>query len=97
MFVRWEKRAKSRSTHLGDSLVCKLVESYRQDGRPRQRTVAYLGAIRETMPINHRIVFHANVRHRLDEAGITGDERAAILDSIAARVPFADYDQWEGD
>ena len=49
MYVRWKKRERSRRgwhTEPPQLLTAVLVESRRVDGKPRQRTVAYLGSIR---------------------------------------------------
>ena len=51
MFVRWKRRPLRRrrpwSPPDEHALYAVLVESRRVDGRPRQRVVRYLGAIKE--------------------------------------------------
>ena len=81
---------------MGDLLICTLVESYRNDdGQPRQRKVAYLGSIRQEMPINHRIVFWEDIVRRLDGLNLPLQARNALVERIKARVPYADRDQWQ--
>lgn len=72
-------------------MVCRLSESYRDSqGRPRQRSVARLGSVRETMPVNHRIHFWGCVDYALDQMTLSPDTVARIRQDIAKRVPFAD-------
>ena len=49
MFIRFKRVKLSRRVGLPDeySLHAVLVESYRQNGKPRQQIVAYLGSIQE--------------------------------------------------
>ena len=50
MYIRWERRRHADYTKYGSpppghTLIARLVESRRVDGKPRQRHVAYLGGI----------------------------------------------------
>ena len=89
MFVRWQRRSRKR---YGRSrlLTAVLVECRRVDGKPRQRTVAYLGGIREKF-IGQNVWQHdrfwSRVNARLDELALDPATRANIEASIAARVP----------
>ncbi len=89
MFVRWQRRSRKR---YGGSplLAAVIVECRRVDGKPRQRTVAYLGGIRERFVGEHERrheKFWNRVDARLDELGLDPSTRASIEASIAARVP----------
>ena len=98
MFVRFTTRKKSRSRgNLGDLLVARLVESRRPAPglAPRQKQIAYLGAIRTAMPMNHRIVFWENVVWRLDRLHLSADDRAAVEKAIEDKVPRDTRDTWE--
>ena len=89
MFIKWQTRERRTSAgHLGNLLTCSLVESYRLNGKPRQRVLAYLGGVRDALHTNHRIAFWHNVRYRLDKLDIAPDTRAKIEADIAARVPY---------
>jgi len=95
MFVRWQTRRKTRAPRLGDLLVCKLMGSYRTtDRQPRQHVIAYLGSIRDAMPVNHRVVFWQNAIARLDELNLASDERAKVVAAIEKRVPYAAPSEW---
>lgn len=96
MFVRWDRKEKRRSvSNLGDLYVCRLVEACRVDGKPRQKVIAYLGAIRTAMPTNHRIVFWSNVNMNLDRLDLPDDVRATIVGKIGERVPFEPPSNWQ--
>ncbi len=89
MYVRWQLRPRKRR---GGSplLVAVLVESRRVDGRPRQRTVRYLGGIIEKFigkNARHHERFWRKVDARLDELALDPVTRANIEASVAARVP----------
>ena len=100
MFVKVQKRERRRSAdNLGDLLTFQLVEARRVDGKPRQRVVAYLGAIRSNMATsdipNHRIGFWLRVEAVLDELELDASERGKIEAKIAERAPYAaPGDEW---
>ena len=98
MFVKWSSRKKRRSPALGDLLVARLVESHRPGPGlpPRQRNVAYLGAIRTEMPVNHRVVFWENAAYRLDQLDLAPEVRASVEAAIESRVPRATREDWVG-
>lgn len=67
-----------------------LVECRRVSGRPRQRTVGYLGGIIEKFigkNARHHERFWRKVDERLDELAFDPATRAIIEASVAARVP----------
>ena len=93
MFVRWKSRARKRHHRYGHPetprlLTAVLVESHRVDGKPRQRTVAYLGSIRDDLldEADVRWLFWRAMAARLDALGLPSAERAraeaAILDVV---------------
>ena len=82
MYVRWQSRARKRR---GGSplLTAVLVECRRINHKPRQRTVAYLGSIREgciESTLARHVKFWLGVTGRLDQLGdaITPEERESI-------------------
>jgi hypothetical protein len=95
MFVRWKQRPRWSSTHrLGRQktskvlLVAVLVRSERWDGRPRQRTVAYLGAIERdrTEDPGRRYHFWKAVSARLNSLNLDAPQREKIETALRARV-----------
>jgi hypothetical protein len=81
MFVRWQRQKQSRSAV--------LVESYRANGKPRQRHIAYLGSIRprfieKALPRAH---FWDHVMTALNSRSITGTQRQQLVHAIAQVVP----------
>ena len=54
MYVRWKKRVRFwHGKSAGHYLTAVLVESKRIDGKPRQRTISYLGSIDEVLTTSH--------------------------------------------
>jgi hypothetical protein len=69
-----------------------LIESYRDTkGKPRQRTVAYLGNIRqidEHLPNIERELFLARARNVLETVReLSSEEREQIMDQLHRKVP----------
>ncbi len=96
MFVRWKRRPLRRrrpwSPPDEHALYAVLVEAYRADGRPRQRVVRYLGAIKEgqlryPLSVDH---FWRDVDRHLAELALDDDRRAGIAARVAATVPRPD-------
>jgi hypothetical protein len=92
MYVRWvvrrHKNAAIANTSFHDAY---LVESYRDDkGRPRQRTICYLGNIRqidEGFPAIERELFLLRAeRILLGIEGLSGDDRARVMDMLHQKV-----------
>ncbi len=74
-----------------------LVESVRVEGRPRQRTIRYLGSIRESYldPENDASIFHwgdfwRTVDANLEDLNISDMDRARILAALEDVVPRPD-------
>lgn len=91
MFVRWKKSPLKKKPG-GVLLYASLVESLRIDGKPRQRTIAYLGSIAEadTLPGGRDVmvgVFWRAVRKRLAALALDEATADAILGKLAERVP----------
>ncbi len=97
MFVRWQRRARGRNywgefhpSDSGDAYVAMLVESVRIEGKPRQKTVAYLGTVRsEADSINS----WQTVLKRLDQSGLSPDMRRQAVEGIAKRIGWLTRDQ----
>ena len=91
MDVRWKRRPlkkRNSSDPNPHQLAASLVESRRVDGKPRQRTVAYLGSISErflTEPA-HRQWFWKDLAQRLDALALPQREREAIETALARTV-----------
>jgi hypothetical protein len=92
MYVRWvvrhHKNAAIANTSFHDAY---LVESYRDDrGRPRQRTICYLGNIRqidEDFPAIERELFllrAERILHGFDE--LSSDDRDGIMAMLHHKV-----------
>jgi hypothetical protein len=95
MFVRWKQRSIWRNRPgLGRQntgrvlLVAVLVKSERRGGRPRQRTVAYLGAIERdrTEDPGRRYHFWKAVSARLNSLNVDAPQREKIETALRARV-----------
>src|SRR5262245_15922994 len=84
MYVRWQTRKRKQANHL----AAVLVENVWIKGRPVQQHIAYLGGVTGNA-VENRQQFWAKVNSRLDRLAnrVTNDERAAIVASIAAKVP----------
>ena len=112
MFVRWKhrpaKRIKSWSAPDERIRYAVLVESRRVDGKPRQRVIRHLAAIRDG-DLQHPMTvdrFWTQIDDALDELGINGGPRLAMETAIGARVPRPDpealaehrrgFEAWKG-
>ncbi len=88
MFVRWKKR-KLRSW--GYSYTAVLVESYRVNGKPRQKIIASIATIKDRDYGNswERSRFWAVVGSSLNllRDRLTGEDHEKIIDACAQRVP----------
>ncbi len=77
-----------------------LVESYRENGKPRQRHIAYLGGITESGAaiVNQRGFFWVDVMEKLDRMPnrLSEVERATIEAKIAEKVPPLTETEIEG-
>jgi hypothetical protein len=81
MFVRFQTRPNGM-------IVAMLMHSEWTPAGPRQRTVAYLGAVALASADAKRLHrFWRDVRARLRAAGITGKDARAVLDRLGTRVP----------
>ncbi len=91
MFVRWQRKKRVDRDKWGQLLCAVLVESRRVDGEPRQRTIAYLGSIREgciESALGWHVEFWHDVARRLDQLGdgLAPDEREKVEAALAKRV-----------
>ena len=91
MYVRWQRKQRADRDNLGPLLCAELVESRRVDGAPRQRTVAYLGGIREgsiDSKLGRHVKFWGDVTERLDKLGgdLAPGVREKVEEALAKRV-----------
>ena len=89
VFVRWQRKQRVDRYNRGPLLCAVLVKSRRVDGEPRQRTVAYLGGIRESFIDEREKEHRAFWRHadeRLDELALDPEARAKVEAAIDSRV-----------
>lgn len=106
MFVRWQKR-KPRSRAFGPGRgadthwAAILAESARNDGKPTQQHIAYLGGITDSAIgiAAQRAFFWQEVMRQLDQLAnrFLKDDRARIEEAIAEKVPRLtrqEYDEW---
>ncbi len=90
-YVRWQRKQRADRRKLGPLICAALVESHRVDGAPRQKTVAYLGGIREgyiESALGRHLKFWRDVTQRLDQLGdgLTVEEREKVETALAKRV-----------
>ena len=82
MYIRFKRRKlASKPGHVPSySLHAVLVESYREDGKPRQRIVSYLAALPENQFAidNKRKEFFSKINHRIESLHLDPRTSAAI-------------------
>jgi hypothetical protein len=93
MYVRWVVR-RHKNASIADTTFydAYLVESYRDPGgAPRQRTICYLGNIRQigdTFPSIERELFLLRAERILASVDdLSADDRADALDALRQKVP----------
>ena len=93
MFIRWVKRGHKNSD-VADLTFhdAYLIESYRNDeGKPRQRNIAYLGNVRqmgETFPEIERELFLLRAERVLESVpGLSQADREDVMQKLYLRVP----------
>lgn len=93
MYVRWVVR-RHKNAAIADTTFydAYLVESFRDDGgTPRQRTICYLGNIREigeSFPTIERELFLLRAERILDSISeLTVQDRQDALDALRQKVP----------
>ena len=87
MYIRWKRCVLRRTADV--TLKAFLVHSVRIEGRPRQRILGYLGAIRgryQQAPA-HRQRFWHQVAQRLPALGVDPPTQAALEACLARVVP----------
>ena len=99
MYVRWKKRAMTsyRRRNGQTALTAVLVESQRVDGKPRQRTISYLGTITQELVINpfRQTSFWASAERRLAQQGLDDATRARLEASLLRVVPRPLAEDWQ--
>jgi hypothetical protein len=102
----WKPRLHNddgRPTHhtgrTGKFLLCAvLVKSERRGGKPRQKTVAYLGSIPEGRAgdVSHRHWFWEAAGRKLDALGLDAAGRQEVEAALLARVARPTAEELEG-
>lgn len=101
MYVRWvvrrHKNANVADTSFHDAY---LIESYRdQAGNPRQRTICYLGNIRQlgdSFPPVEREIFMLRAERILESVSeLSSGDRELVLDMLRQKVPSLSDDEVE--
>jgi hypothetical protein len=105
MYVRWQRHGlkkqqwdcpcylvegeKPKKLREDAKSMAVLVESFRANGKSRQRYIAYLGSIADSAPLVGRIKFWNAVTDRLDQLTerVSPDDRSKIEGALSARVP----------
>ncbi|MGF1507117.1 MAG: hypothetical protein GYB64_13220 [Chloroflexi bacterium] len=98
MYVRWVVRGHKNVQADVTFHDAYLVESYRNDeGEPRQRTLSYLGNIRQigdTFPVIERELFLLRAELILDSLpGVSPADSSEVLKSLQQKVPPLDADE----
>jgi hypothetical protein len=109
MFVKFSRRSRSYSEKPNNrcrkaprephrTVIAQLVESYREDGKPKQRIIGHLGTCHEPIdkPRNRRW-FHERCNKVLDSLDLSADARAKIAAQIAVRIPPLSAAELEAD
>jgi hypothetical protein len=91
MFVRWEKRRRAGASE-ARVLQARLVRSERVAGKPRQKTVAYLGRgwLDKDGVVSHVLAqgrFWASAGGALDQLMLPAEERRAVEAALLLKVP----------
>ena len=89
MFGRWKKRKLKKHYRPGYVRYAQLVECRRVDGKPRQKVIKHLGAIRdyEREVQGHQFGFWDTADRALDELGLDAEARQEIERVLLAEVP----------
>lgn len=83
---RQRRRSDTQGPHR--TLIARLVESSRADGRTRQRIVAHLGTCREPVEVpRHRMWFYRRCDEVLAGLDLSADDRNKIAGQLEARLP----------
>ena len=99
MYIRWIKRGH-KNENVADITFhdAYLVESYRnEDGQPRQRTISYLGNIRQIgdeLPCVERELFLLRAEKVLDTVPeLTAPIRKKLIRNLHRRVPPSTHNE----
>jgi hypothetical protein len=101
MYVRWVVRRHKNATVADTSFHdAYLIESYRdQGGNPRQRTICYLGNIRQlgdSFPPVEREIFMLRAERILESVSeLSSSDRELVLDMLRQKVPSLSNDEVE--
>lgn len=100
MYVRWNRRKRTKKIAWvmkeGDYLYAVLVESIRIDGKPRQRTIAYLGGVGENNPgVYGRMRFWEQCERKLASLNLDAAVLEKIVTSLKTRVQKPSQDEFD--
>jgi hypothetical protein len=99
MYIRWKRQRRRDVKHWERGagtrieeqwlLSAWLVEAQRVDGAPRQRTIAYLGSIRESRltAAGPASWFWSSVERKLDGLNLSDHQRATLEARLTDKVP----------
>ena len=89
MFVRWKKRTLKERYRPGYAHYAQLIECRRIDGKPCQRVIKHLGAIRDggREISGHQFGFWDAVDRALDELALDATARQKVETALLAEVP----------
>lgn len=90
MYARWNRKKRTKNIawvkEEGDLLYAVLVENTRIDGKPRQRTIKYLGGIGERQNIYTQIKFWEKAEENLSTLNLDDSIRNKIIDKLKEKV-----------
>jgi hypothetical protein len=91
MFIRWNRKLLAQSNPLEPMrylLSAVLVESHRENGKPRQRVLKYLASIQEDHleSREHRARFWETVEEQL--SGFEAEDKIKLVKSINKKVVY---------
>jgi len=91
MYVRWNRKKRTKDItwvkEEGDFLYAVLVENTRIDGKPRQKSIKYLGGIGERQNTYTQIRFWEHADQNLSAIYLDGSTRNKIIDKLKEKVP----------
>ncbi len=97
MYIRWKRKKRTKEIAWmikeGDYIYAVLVEARRIDGKPRQKTVKYLGGIREkNQDIYGQMTFWDKAEKELASLNLDPAARNKIIVSLEKVVPKPSQD-----
>jgi hypothetical protein len=101
MYVRWNRRKRIKKIEWvmkeGDYMYAVLVETHRIDGKPRQKTIKYLGGVGENNPSAfRRMRFWEKAEKELASLNLDPAARDKIIAILGKKVPKPSEDDVAG-